>query len=442
MSKYLHSPIKTKELPRGMPYIISNEAAERFSFYGMKGILVIYMTQYLFLTTGDANISEESAKGYFHLFTSAVYFFPIFGALISDIFFGKYKTIISLSLVYCLGHFILAIEPSKLGLSLGLTFIAIGSGGIKPCVSAHLGDQFSKNNSSLISKSYSWFYIAINLGAFASTLLIPYFLEYHSPTIAFGVPGIFMFLATLFFWAGRYKFIHIKPKGKYVLLELFKKKNIKIMLKLFKIFIFVSFFWCLFDQTGSSWILQAEKMDREIFGIEILSAQVLSANPIMILIFTPLFFKYLYPKLNKYIELNSANKILIGFFLTFLSFLIITIIQHWIDLGKEVNISWQLLAYAILTSGEIFVSITCLEISYTQAPKQLKTITVSIFLLSIAIGNLFTSFINFINEKDDGSIILSGANYFLFFSILMLVVTILFIPFTKNFLKEKILLQD
>ena len=148
MSKYLHSPIKTKELPRGMPYIISNEAAERFSFYGMKGILVIYMTQYLFLTTGDANISEESAKGYFHLFTSAVYFFPIFGALISDIFFGKYKTIISLSLVYCLGHFILAIEPSELGLSLGLTFIAIGSGGIKPCVSAHLGDQFSKNNSS------------------------------------------------------------------------------------------------------------------------------------------------------------------------------------------------------------------------------------------------------------------------------------------------------
>ena len=85
MSKYLHFPIKTKKLPKGIPYIISNEAAERFSFYGMKGILVIYMTQYLFLTTGDANISEESAKGYFHLFTAAVYFFPIFGALISDI---------------------------------------------------------------------------------------------------------------------------------------------------------------------------------------------------------------------------------------------------------------------------------------------------------------------------------------------------------------------
>ena len=82
-----------------------------------------------------------------------------------------------------------------------------------------------------------------------------------------------------------------------------------------------------------------------------------------------------------------------------------------------------------------------MEISYTLAPKKLKTITVSIFLLSIAIGNIFTSVINFINERDDGSVILAGANYFLFFSILMLVVTILFIPFAKKYSKEKILLQ-
>ena len=441
MSKYLHFPIKTKKLPEGIPYIISNEAAERFSFYGMKGILVIFMTQYLFITSGETNISEESAKGYFHLFTSAVYFFPIFGALISDIFLGKYKTIIFFSLIYCLGHFVLAIDPSKLGLSIGLTFIAIGAGGIKPCVSAHLGDQFSITNSFLINKAYSWFYIAINLGAFTSTLAIPYLLKHYSPSVAFGIPGIFMLLATLFFWAGKYKFIHIKPNGKKTFLELYKRENIKIILNLFTIFIFVSFFWCLFDQTGSSWILQAEKMDRVVFGIEILSSQILSANPIMILILTPIFFKYLYPKLNNYINLNSVNKIIIGFFLTFFSFLIITIIQYWIDLGKDVSIVWQLLAYAVLTSGEIFVSITCLEIAYTQAPKKLKTITMSIFLLSIAIGNIYTSVINFMNERDDGSIILSGANYFLFFSILMFTITILFIPFSKKYSKEKILLQ-
>ena len=266
-------------------------------------------------------------------------------------------------------------------------------------------------------------------------------MKHYSPGLAFGIPGIFMLLATLIFWSGRYKFVHIKPNRKKIFQELYKSKNIKIILDLFTIFMFVSFFWCLFDQTGSSWILQAEKMDREIFGIEILSAQILSANPIMIVIFTPIFFKYLYPKLNIYIKLNSVNKIIIGFFLTFFSFLIITIIQYWIDLGKEVNIIWQLLAYAILTSGEIFVSITCLEIAYTHAPKKIKTFTMSVFLLSISIGNIYTSIINFLNERDDGSIILSGANYFLFFTILMFLVTIFFIPFAKRYSKEKILLQ-
>ena len=96
---------------------------------------------------------------------------------------------------------------------------------------------------------------------------------------------------------------------------------------------------------------------------------------------------------------------------------------------------------AILTSGEIFISITCLEISYTQAPKKFKSIMVSVFLLSISLGNIVTSLLNFYNEKEDGSLILSGSNYFLFFTVLMLVVTILFVPFAKKFSDEKILLQ-
>ena len=214
VNKYFDKPIQTKELPKGIPYIIANEAAERFSFYGMKAILVVYMTQYLHITQGEINLSEENAKVYFHLFSSAVYFFPVIGALISDIFFGKFKTIIFLSIVYCLGHFVLAVDPSKLGLVIGLSLIAIGSGGIKPCVSAHVGDQFGQTNSFLLSKVYGWFYISINLGAFISTLLIPYCLKHYSAHVAFGIPGLFMLLATLFFWMGRFKFIHIKPEKK------------------------------------------------------------------------------------------------------------------------------------------------------------------------------------------------------------------------------------
>ena len=98
-------------MPPGIPFIVGNEAAERFSCYGMKTILAVFMTKYLWLmndTPGQA-MSDAAAAEKVHLFTSAVYFTPLLGAIIADAFFGKYKTIISLSIVYCFGHLALAL---------------------------------------------------------------------------------------------------------------------------------------------------------------------------------------------------------------------------------------------------------------------------------------------------------------------------------------------
>ena len=137
MSSYtpLTAPVPTKDMPKGIPYIITNEAAERFSFYGMKGILIIFMTKYLLDANGAEDfMSADEAKANYHLFTTAVYFTPILGALLADYFLGKYKTILSLSIVYCLGHLALAIDETRLGLAIGLGLIALGSGGIKPGV--------------------------------------------------------------------------------------------------------------------------------------------------------------------------------------------------------------------------------------------------------------------------------------------------------------------
>ncbi len=157
-AKYLTGPIPSSRMPGGIPYIIGNEFAERFSFYGMKGILVIFMTTYLLGRQGESDfMGEIEATKNYHLFTSAVYFTPLLGALISDIFFGKFRTIIALSLVYCLGHFVLAIDDTRFGLAIGLGLISIGAGGIKPCVSAHVGDQFGKTNEHLISRIFGWF---------------------------------------------------------------------------------------------------------------------------------------------------------------------------------------------------------------------------------------------------------------------------------------------
>ena len=109
--KYLTSPPEITGLPKGIPYIIGNEAAERFSFYGMRGILVVFMTKYLVDRQGElATFSDEQALEWFHNFVFWVYATPVIGALLSDVFLGKYRTIMLLSIVYCLGHLALALE--------------------------------------------------------------------------------------------------------------------------------------------------------------------------------------------------------------------------------------------------------------------------------------------------------------------------------------------
>ena len=240
MSKYLSAPRPTKSMPLGIPYIIGNELAERFSFYGMKAILIVFMTKYLMDSSGAINtLGKEEATFWYHIFTSAVFFTPLFGAIIADAFLGKYKTILLLSIVYCLGHLTLAMDETRLGLSLGLSLIAIGAGGIKPCVSAHVGDQFGKSNSHLLEKIFSWFYLSINLGAFISTLLTPILLDKFGPSVAFGVPGGLMLLATWVFWLGRKVFIHIPAGGMEFIKETFSKKGLLSIARLFIIYIFI-----------------------------------------------------------------------------------------------------------------------------------------------------------------------------------------------------------
>ena len=328
MSQYLTAPRASKNMPKGIPYIIGNELAERFSFYGMKCILIIFMTKHLMDNTGAVSpMGKEEATYWYHMFTSAVYLTPLFGAIIADAFFGKYKTILSLSIVYCLGHLALALDETRLGLTLGLTLISIGAGGIKPCVSAHVGDQFGKSNVNLLEKVFSWFYLSINLGAFISTMLTPILLDKYGPSIAFGLPGALMFIATYVFWLGRKVFIHIPAGGLGFVKETLSGEGLKAIARLFIIYLFVAIFWALFDQTGSTWVLQAENLNRNWLGMEWLPSQIQAINPIMILILAPTFSYFIYPFLSRFIELTPLRKISMGLFLAVPSFVIVGLVQ-------------------------------------------------------------------------------------------------------------------
>ena len=245
---YLTKPAETEGMPKGIPYIIGNEAAERFSFYGMKAILTIFMFRYLWLMNDSPGVQMSRAEAVEnqHLFTFAVYFTPIAGAFIADFFWGKYRTIIWLSLVYCLGHGALALMgtfgDANRWLLAGLLLICVGAGGIKPCVSAHVGDQFGASNHHLLPKIFNWFYWSINLGAFASSLMIPSVLEWYGPHLAFGIPGILMALATVFFFMGRRKFIHVPAGGISFLKEIISAGGLKAIGKLLCIYVFVAIF--------------------------------------------------------------------------------------------------------------------------------------------------------------------------------------------------------
>ena len=199
-------------LPRQIPYIIGNEACERFSFYGMRNILVTFLISSILLTYLPESEREGMAKDVFHTFVIGVYFFPLLGGWLSDRYFGKYNTVFWLSLVYCAGHACLAMfEDNRTGFYTGLFLIALGSGGIKPLVSAFVGDQFDRTNKHLAKIVYDAFYWTINFGSFFASLLMPKFLAAYGPSVAFGIPGVLMGIATLIFWMGRHKYVHVPP---------------------------------------------------------------------------------------------------------------------------------------------------------------------------------------------------------------------------------------
>ena len=419
-------------MPPGIPYIIGNEAAERFSFYGMRSILAIFMTTYLMNGHGQLAVMDaQEAAAWFHEFVFGVYFLPILGAIVSDGFLGKYRTILSLSIVYCLGHVALALDDTRVGLFIGLLLIALGAGGIKPCVSAHVGDQFGFSNKHLISRAFGWFYLSINLGSSIATYVCPILLNNRSfgSRYAFGLPGLFMLIATIVFWMGRQRFVHIPPGGAQFVREFFSTEGLGALGRLFVVYLFVAVFWSLWDQSsGGEWTLQARNLDLNILGLQLLPEQVQVVNPILILLLVPLFNYVIYPATNRFFPLTPLRKIGIGLFVMAASFVVIWWLQLRIDVGEKPNVIWQLLAYVLLTASEVLVSITGLELSYTQAPKRMKSAVMAAWLFTVALGNQFTAILNFlIPSLSNLGIDLKHAAYFRFFTFLMLFTAIIFV---------------
>jgi POT family proton-dependent oligopeptide transporter len=425
-------------MPKGIPFIVANEFAERFCYYGINAILTVYLVQSL-------HFGEAGATRFSSFFQAGAYIFPLVGAFVSDVFWGKYRTIMSFSLVYATGCAVVALVPGVAGLSIGLFFVALGTGGIKPCVSTNVGDQFTSKNQHLIERAFSYFYFAINAGSSISIFLCPVLLDPFDPEAkprfiadflirsgihgripAFGMPAVMMFFATLVFWMGRGKFAVVPPAGKawledtglmwvwqrllrpaFAAVGIMKRRQgettasvsgLKVIGSLAIIYLFVAVFWSLWNQSnGQTWTLQARSslMDKDLgFGFTILPAQIQVVNGLYILGMIPIFTFGVYPLWAKLTKVTPLRKMAVGFFVAASSFVMVSRVEAHIQAGESVSAWWQILAYGVLSAAEVLVSITALEFSYKQAPLKMKSFIMAMFLLSSALGSLLTAGVN------------------------------------------------
>jgi proton-dependent oligopeptide transporter, POT family len=530
------------KMPSSIPYIIGNEAAERFNYYGLRAILTTFMVAQFYnpqhsTDTAVVQVAEATANAKTHDFVAMCYLLPMFGGMAADWFWGKYKTILYLSLVYAIGSVGLALSTgNETMFSMALMLIAVGAGGIKPCVSANVGDQFDESNAHLLPQAFGAFYASINAGSLLSILLIPYLKSHYGPAVAFGVPAIAMLIAIGFFYFGRDQYRRVPPKGdsnklvifltaflslavSYVYWDtiptllrqaaqnhttsvfspfysegilkiagmgpllltwgvlvilmavIFKKQwfaapgnfvginlyaamnggfkaasqqygeesveGIKSVWRVMSVFAFIPFFWALWDQSQSEWVVQAGKMDLNFLGIKWEAEQISFVNAGFILAFIPLFTMVVYPGLEKAgIAVTPLRKIGAGFVLTALSFVMIAIIQEWIDAGQTPNIGWQIFAFVILTAGEVLISITGLEYAYTQSPPSMKSTIMACWLLTVTVGNVVVSVIQ-TNIKSGGFFAqFKGAGFFWLFTGICAATAVLFMLISPH-IKEK-----
>ena len=442
--------------PSQIKYIVGNEACERFSYYGMMGILELYLANRMAM-------GSEGATEILHLFGAAVYFLPLLGGWIADRWLGRYWTILSISLFYCLGHGTLALfGTTRAGLFTGLALIAIGAGGIKPCVSAFVGDQFASNQQHLLMKVYSWFYWTINLGAAAAFFIIPWIHLKAGYAWAFGVPGIAMALATLIFWLGtkhyvrqpparqseRMRFLPViwhalthrrkRPAGENCLdaaLQHFSQAEVdgaRSVIGIMMVFSTVPMFWALFNQVNSTWVLQGKNMT----PFYLLNGETMQgAGAVLVMIWVPILTLGVYPLLERFgLRPTALRRMAAGMVLGATAFFICGFFQTLMDGGESLSIGWQLVPYVVLEAGEVLISATALEFAFAQAPKQLKSMIMSFWLMTIAGGHFLIAVITGLNSR---FVHARGASEFFFYAAMMLVVTGAFIFCASRYREQK-----
>lgn len=435
--------------PRGLATLFFTEMWERFSYYGMRAILVLFMVDAI--NRGGLGLDDRTATAIYGLYTMFVYLLALPGGWLADKFLGLRNAIWYGGIIITAGHFSMAI-PGNTTFYLGLVLIVIGTGLLKPNISSIVGGLYGQDEQARRDAGFSIFYMGINIGAFIAPLITGYLGEGIHWHYGFAAAGVGMLMGLIQYkWTEKYLgdigtapektadpekqqqqfdrirrglwitagllvaafvaissgWITINPVSVanasgiiifflviayflyvYIAEDLTADEQKKIGV-IAALFIFSAIFWSGFEQAGSSLNLFAERYtDRGIFGWEMPASWLQSVNPIFIITLAPVFGWLWVWLAKKNLEPSTPVKFAFGLIFLGLGFLVMMFASYYVVGGDQVLPTWLIMTYLFHTTGELCLSPVGLSAVTKLSPKKLVGQMMGIWFMSIAFGNL------------------------------------------------------
>ncbi|WP_019530080.1 peptide MFS transporter [Dasania marina] len=405
--------------PKGLGYIIFTEAWERFSFYGMQALLVLYLSNYLLLPgaieqvigfSGFRSLMEAVfgplsikalATQFFGLYIGLVYFMPVFGGLIGDRYLGRTRAVVIGAILMAIGHFLMAIEAAFL---FAIAFLILGSGFLKGNLAAQVGGLYKKEDQRL-DAGYALYTIAIVVGAFAAPLVCGTLGELYGWHYGFGAAGIGMIVGMIIYLCGRQHLPIDKPavnnKDKVKL----KKADINLVLSILLLLAITALFWTAQSQVWNAYPLWVQaRVDRELFDMIIPVTWFQAMDTFAVLLFAPIILWLWKRQAAKKTETGDLNKIAIGC----AAFGIACLWLGSSELNRgdtQINLIYPVIFHLICSVGFLYTGPTTLALVSRASPPSVNAALVGCYYLAIFIGGIFSGWLGRFFE------ILSPANF-------------------------------
>ena len=400
--------------PRGLTFLFATEMWERFSYYGMRALLVLYMVKLLLLPGHADNVIGLGALRYlfesmlgplgvqplsshiYGLYTGLVYLTPVFGGMLADRVLGQHRTILLGAAMMAIGHFMMAFEPLFL---IALTMLILGNGAFKPNMSAQVGGLYAHGDPRR-DRAYSIFYVGINLGAFLAPLVCGTLGEELGWHYGFTAAGVGMTIALAIYL---YAMPTLPPDELHKAMAAgienkpLDRNERRGILALIALFVPTSLFWATYEQQGNTIVLWADDYtDRTINLIlwhgEIPITWFQAFNPFLIFVFTPFIVALWAWQAKRGREPSTVTKMSIGCLGVTLANLIM-VAAAWQAAGDEASWLWLLGYFVVITLGELYLSPIGLSLVSKVAPARMVSMLMGLWLATSFAGNFIAGWL-------------------------------------------------